>query len=287
MNRLALLAAVGASVSGCQEAVPAQEPAPARQSARQGAPSVVWAVGDGADGGGEAKRVARTIRRDRPARFLYLGDVYERGTPAEFRRNYTSVYGALNPITAPTPGNHEWGNRRTGYLPYWRRAKRRRQPSYYRFALAGWDVLSLNSETAHGRGSRQQRWLARAVRRPGTCRLAFMHRPYRSAGLHGDTRSLAALWRTLRGHARLVLSGHDHDMQRLRRRDGLTQYVSGAGGRERYPLDPLDRRVAFGRSDRFGALRIELRAGAAKLEFRSATGAVLDRSEVRCRPLSG
>lgn len=227
------------------------------------------------------------IRRDSPARFLYLGDVYERGTASEFRRNYSPAYGALNPITSPTPGNHEWGNRRTGYLPYWRRAKGRTKPSYYRYRLAGWDILSLNSETSHRAGSRQQRWLRRAVRDPGTCRLAFMHRPYLSAGLHGDTLSLGSLWRTLRGHARLVLSGHDHDMQRLRRRDGLTQYVSGAGGRARYALDSGDRRLAFGRDDRFGALRIELSADRAKLEFRSATGAVLDRSEVRCRPLSG
>lgn len=273
-----LLAGCGQSVGAAQQP---STPDPSRP------PAVIWAVGDGADGSRRAKQVARMIRRDRPARFLYLGDVYERGTAAEFRRNYSSVYGPLNRITAPTPGNHEWGNRRTGYFPYWRRAKRRSQPSYYRFRLEGWEILSLNSETSHGRGSRQQRWLARAVREPGTCRLAFMHRPYRSAGLHGDTRSLGALWRTLRGHARLVLSGHDHDMQRLRRHDGLTQYVSGAGGRARYPLDRSDRRLAFGRADRFGALRIELRDGVAKLEFRSATGAVLDTSEVRCRSLSG
>lgn len=281
MRRLALPVLAAALASGCQEAAPAQQPA------EPDAPTVVWAVGDGADGSRAAQRVARTIRRERPARFLYLGDVYERGTAAEFRRNYSSVYGALNPVTAPTPGNHEWGNRRTGYLPYWRRAKGRRQPSYYRFGLEGWEILSLNSETAHRRGSRQQRWLARAVREPGTCRMAFMHRPYQSAGLHGDTPSLQALWRTLRGHARLVLSGHDHDMQRMRRRDGLNQYVSGAGGRGRYPLDSRDPRLAFGRDDRYGALRIELRSGRAKLEFRSATGAVLDKSEVRCRPLSG
>lgn len=283
MKRLALAGAAGVlGIAGC-----GRGGAPAQQLTGSEAPTAVWAVGDGADGGSEGKQVARMIRRDRPARFLYLGDVYERGTPSEFRRNYSPAYGALNRITAPTPGNHEWGNRRTGYLPYWRRAKGRRQPSYYRFRLAGWEVLSLNSEMSHRRGSRQQRWLAGAVREPGTCRLAFMHRPYQSAGLHGDTRSLGSLWRTLRGHARLVLAGHDHDMQRLRRRDGLNQYVSGAGGRGRYPLDFRDPRVAFGRDDRFGALRIELRAKGAKLEFRSATGAVLDRSEVRCRPLSG
>ena len=97
------------------------------------------------------------------------------------------------------------------------------------------------------------------ARRSGTCRIAFLHRPYLSAGEYSPgTRSLGSLWRTLRGHARLVLSGHDHNMQRFKRRDGMTQYVSGAGGRERYRVNRRDSRLAFGRADRFGALRIEL-----------------------------
>ncbi len=248
---------------------------------------MIWAVGDGADGGSEGKQVARMIRADRPDRFLYLGDVYETGTASEFRDNYSPVFGRLDRITSPTPGNHEWPNRRTGYFPYWGRAKGRAQPSYYRYGLAGWEIVSLNSETAHRGGSRQQRWLKRAVaRRRGTCRIAFLHRPYLSAGEYKPgTRSLGSLWRTLRGHARLVLSGHDHNMQRFKRRDGMTHYVSGAGGNERYGVDTRDPRLAFGRGDRFGALRIELGKGSAKLEFRSASGRVLDRSEVRCAPL--
>jgi hypothetical protein len=249
----------------------------------------MWAVGDGADGSAQGRQIARLIRGDRPDRFLYLGDVYERGTASEFRRNYSPVYGALNRIAAPTPGNHEWGNRRSGYFPYWRRAKGRTQPSYYRFRAGDWEILSLNSETANGSGSRQQRWLRRVLaRRSGTCRIAFMHRPYMSAGAYKPgTRGLRSVWRTLRGHARLVLAGHDHNMQRFRRRNGMNQYVSGAGGRERYRVDRRDRRLAFGRGDRFGALRLELTGSTAKLQFRSGTGRVLDRSEVRCRPLGG
>lgn len=248
---------------------------------------VIWAVGDGADGGAQGKQVSRMIRTDHPDRFLYLGDVYERGTAADFRNHYGPVYGPLDQIAAPTPGNHEWGNRRTGYLPYWGRAKGRTQPSYYRFREGGWEIISLNSETAHRGGSRQQRWLRRVLRRhSGTCRIAFMHRPYMSAGAYKPgTHSLGSVWRTLRGHARLVLSGHDHNMQRFKRRDGMNQYVSGAGGRERYGVNRRDRRLAFGRGDRYGALRIELGEGSARLEFRSVTGRVLDRSRVRCRPL--
>lgn len=57
------------------------------------------------------------------------------------------------------------------------------------------------------------------------------------------------------------------------RRAGLTEYVSGAGGSVRYGLRG-DRRAAFARSDRTGALRMVL----------DVSGQVLDRSRASCRP---
>jgi hypothetical protein len=246
--------------------------------------AVVWAVGDGANGSVRAKRVARMIARDRPSSFLYLGDVYPFGSATYFRTGYESVYGRLDAVAAPTPGNHEWGQRHSGYYPYWRRAKGRPQAPWYRFSLGGWELLSLNSQAAHGEGSSQLRWLRRAVRSGGTCRLAFWHRPRFSAGrVHGNQPDVAPLWEALRGRARLIVNGHEHDMQRFKPRDGLTQYVSGAGGHVRYVLRP-DSRLAFGRSDRDGALRIQLESRRARLEFRSVDGRLLDRSETRCRP---
>ena len=70
---------------------------------------------------------------------------------------------------------------------------------------------------------------------------------------------------------------------RFRRRGGLTEYVSGAGGRVLYGLR-RDRRLAFGRTGVTGALRMELQPGAARLEFRSSSGRLLDRSRVSCSP---
>jgi Calcineurin-like phosphoesterase len=246
--------------------------------------AVVWAVGDGADGRPPAGRVARMVIRDRPAGFLYLGDVYETGTATEFRRNYHRVYQRLNPITAPTPGNHEWGNASTGYFPYWGAVKGRSLGPWYRSRIGSWEVLSLNSEAPHGKGSAQLRWLRANLEKPGSCRIALLHRPYLSAGDHGDARSLRTLWRTLQGHVTMVLSGHDHNMQRAYPEGGITQYVSGAGGRKRYGVHP-DGRFAFTNDTFYGGLRIELRRGLARTEFRALRGGVLDRNTVRCRPL--
>ena len=246
-------------------------------------PVTIWAVGDGADGEQAGRRLAAMIERRRPARLLYLGDVYEDGTREEFTRNYASVYGDLARRTAPTPGNHEWGRHPDGYDDYWEDVTGHPTPPWYDFRLAGWHILSLNSEAPHGEDSEQVRWLRRRVAGSGDCRLAFWHRPLMSAGKHGDSEDTLPLWAPLRGRARIVLGGHDHNMQRFRPRDGITQYVSGAGGRGRYAVREDDPRLAFGNDDAHGALRIALRPGRADLAFVRADGRVLDRSTVRCQ----
>jgi hypothetical protein len=247
-------------------------------------PAVVWAVGDGADGSQIARRLARRIERDRPDALLYLGDVYPSGTAEDFERNYHTIYGPLADITWPTPGNHEWWAREQGYYPYWRREHPEAARPWYRFSLGGWELVSLNSETPHGPGSRQLRWLSRVLdSADGTCRLAFWHRPrFGATSVHGDSPDVAPLWNALRGNARLILNGHEHALMRYRRRDGLTEYVAGAGGRVRYTLRP-DSRAAFGRSDRTGALRLELSPGEATMEFRAVNGELLDQSRATCR----
>lgn len=253
--------------------------------------AVVWAVGDGPDGGKSARAVAARIRAGRADRFLYLGDIYGStvagflrgdGTAKDYRDRYAPLYGALAHRSAPTPGNHEWPQRADGYEPYWRKVFGTTPPAYYSFTSGGWQLLSLNSEVPHGRDSAQVRWLARQVARPGTCRLAFWHRPRFSIGHHGDQPDVAPLWNALRGHAVLVVSGHDHNMQRFRPVGGMTQVVSGAGGHGHYALH-RETRLVFGDDADYGALRIDLRPGRARLRFVSADGGVLDTSAVRCR----
>ena len=252
--------------------------------------ALIWAVGDGADGSVRAQRVAARMRRKRFDRVLYLGDVYGAGllrhvrgdgTATDYRKRFDPVYGDFARRIAPTPGNHEWPQRGDGYEPYWAAALGEKPPAYYSFRAGGWQLLSLNSEAPHGPRSAQVRWLRAQVRRPGTCRLAFWHRPRLNAGRYRDAHDVAPLWDALRGRARLVVSGHDHDMQRFKPRDGIAQYVSGAGGRGLYRVNQRDPRLAFGASV-YGALRIELRPGRARLAFVSVGGEILDISVVRC-----
>lgn len=245
--------------------------------------ATLWAVGDGPDGGSAARRVARLIRRDKPDRVLYLGDVYESGTRQEFQGNFAPLYGPLGKRLAPTPGNHDWPNHAEGYDPYWRGVIGRPVSHFYSFASGGWQILSLNSESAHDAGSGQLRWLRARLKGKTTCRLAFWHRPRYSAGeVHGDQPDVQPFWNALRRHAAIVVNGHEHDMQRFKARTGITEFVSGAGGHGRYGLVRGRRALAFG-STRYGALRLALQPRLARYRFVSTSGKVLDSGSVRCR----
>jgi hypothetical protein len=248
--------------------------------------SVVWALGDGADGGPEGRAVAGMIGARRVDRFLYLGDVYPSGTAREFERNYAPLYGGFDRIAAPTIGNHEWANVATGYVPYWTAAKGTPPPLRYAFAVSGWQLIGLNSNAPQANSPQQLGWLERTIERApryGTCRIAFMHHPIFSAGIHGDLSALQPIFTELRDHASIVLSGHDHDMQRLKPVAGITQLVDGSGGAELYPVNRDDTRLAFYDDTHHGAIRLKLRPERAVISFVASDGSLLDRSAVGCK----
>jgi len=246
--------------------------------------SVVWAVGDGGDGLAEAREVADLIEAGDPDRVIYLGDVYETGTAEEFEANFALVYRDLLAIIEPTPGNHEWPRHRSGYDPFWEEVKGRPQPHRYAFQTGGWEVISLNSEDLGSPHDPQLDWLEGEIAEGGDCRIAFWHRPRYSAGRHGDEPGVEPFWEILRGRARLVLGGHDHNYQRFAPVGGLIQIVAGAGGREAYEVDEQREGLAASHDEEYGALRLELRPGRADYEYVTADRDVIDRGAVTCDP---
>ena len=245
--------------------------------------TVLWAVGDGPDGGDDARAVADLIKRGDPDRLLYLGDVYSEGTEEDYEEDYEPLYGRLDPITLPTPGNHEWDNRDEGYDAYWEENGRNFDDHWYSTSIQGWQLISLNSEEDLDPESEQLQWLGGQLGRPGNCRLAFWHAPrYSASTAHGDDEDIEPLWDALEGKAALVVNAHDHNMQRLRERDGITTLISGAGGHSHYEVDRDYDGLAFGNGTDYGALRIELRPGRADFAFFTVGGRMVDSGTVPC-----
>jgi acid phosphatase type 7 len=245
-----------------------------------GETAMVWAVGDANPP--NSADVVRLIRRSDPDMILYLGDVYPEGSRDDFTR-WAKPWRGLVRRMAPTPGKHEWENASEGYEPYWREVTGQTPPTHYSFDAGGWEILSVNGELTET--GPVESWLRDKASSGGNCRIAFWHRPPYSAGKYeeGDPRA-REYWDELRGGARIITTGHDHDMQRLRRRDGITLFISGAGGRHRHNVDENDPKLAFGDDDHFGALRLLLSEGRAKWRFVSARGRVLDSGSLSCRP---
>jgi 3',5'-cyclic AMP phosphodiesterase CpdA len=258
----------------------AAKPIPSAKSKRT---AQVWAIGDGADGGDSARQVADMVAAAKPDRLLYLGDVYDDGTSENFARNYRPVYGRFDKITAPTPGNHDWPNHAQGYDPYWKAVGLVTNRHYYSFRAGGWEIVSLNSESGLENGSPQRRWLEQKVRKPGTCRIGFWHRPYLNAGKHGDQKDTAPLWRAMSGRAALVVNGHDHNFQHFKRRNGIVELISGAGGHDPYQSNGRDPRLVWDDDDQHGALRLDLRPGLARFRFVALPGRTVHSGSVRCR----
>jgi acid phosphatase type 7 len=250
--------------------------------------AIVWAVGDGGVVETTDDRVADRLQAEGPFQhLLYLGDVYETGTAQEFRDNFAPSFGRFRSIGHPTPGNHEWDNRAEGYDPFWgSRAPRNSGGHYYSFEVAGWHIISLNSEEDASAGSPQADWLRRDLATyTGSCTLPFIHRPRSSAGTYGNTTRFDALWKLLAGRAPAILSGHEHNYQRFKPDEhGIRQFIVGTGGRPLYGVNEADPRLEASDDETFGALRLELQPGRADFQFVALDGRRLDSGTLTCTP---
>jgi len=154
---------------------------------------VLAASGDGAGGEQSEADVVGLIKSWNPNLFLYLGDVYEKGSPTEFHNwyNLPGGYGDLRSITDPTPGNHEYNSSGTaaGYFDYWNNV-----PHSFSVDAGNWHLVSFDANGAYGQsgaGTPQYNWLANDLAtssRP--CTLVYFHEPRYNVGEEGDTPSL-------------------------------------------------------------------------------------------------
>jgi hypothetical protein len=264
---------------------------------QSGQPFIVAAVGDGAGGGDNEAKVADLITSSNPNLFLYLGDVYEQGTPTEFANWYGSAntyFGQLKSITNPTVGNHDYLTEgAAGYFNYWNNI-----PNFYSFNAGGWHFIRLNSngsKVSTKPGDDQYTWLQEDLQKnTQPCTIVYYHHPLFNIGTEGPTEGMTDIWKLLTDHkVSIVLNGHDHDYQRWQpldgdgkpNPDGITEFVVGTGGHGLQSFPQSDVRVAYSNNSNpiaFGALFFQLNSRGANFTFMSTDRSVLDSGVIPC-----
>lgn len=240
---------------------------------------VLAAVGDAAANEAKPNRLAATIAQSSPALLLYLGDVYEFGSFTEDRNHYgmsalddasgATLWGTMAAITQPTIGNHEIEGSVShvdDWTDYWHQ-----RPNYLWFDFGGVRFFDLDSNIAMDADSPQYGFVQAHLPPPGSCIVAFWHRPVLSnSKVRTDVRPMWKLLANSGGD--LVVNGHTHNMTAYKPLDQfldvsaeahMPELISGAGGHSlgHASTDPKDR-IAFTLGKTAGSLRLTLNGAA-------------------------
>lgn len=250
--------------------------------------TVIFALGDGADGSSTSAGLATYVKAQNPDRFFYLGDVYETGTASEFTNRYEPLYGSMAAKTDPVIGNHEYGNRGSGYYPYWmnKRGWTQEQAKHrsYVDAASGWQIIAYSSETSM---SAEGSWVASQVaKHPGTCRIVMAHKGRHVVvdTSHNDNSNQEPVWSRIVNKTAINLVGHNHIYGRLAPVSGVHVFTSGAGGHGLRSLGGQHHTVAKSKTLVATATRLVLRPGAADFRQVDKNGTIHDSGTISCQP---
>lgn len=222
------------------------------------------------------------------------------GTEENFLQCYAPTWGRFKDRTRPAPGNHEYHTKGAGpYFKYFGAAAGEPGKGYYSYELAGWHILSLNSDCSDiggcGAGSPEEVWLRQDLAtHSAACTLAYWHHPLFSSGhTHGNDPEMKVFWQDLyNAGAEIVISGHDHDYERFAPQDpdarpdparGIREFVVGTGGRHRRGFGPPKPNSEVRNSDTFGVLKLTLHPNGYEWQFIPVAGATFtDSGEGTC-----
>ena len=241
----------------------------------------VAVIGDFGSNKPAEAQVAALVAGFQPDLVVTVGDNnYPDGAAETIDRNIGKYYarwiapykGAFGPGATenrffPTLGNHDW--RTPGAKPYLDYFELPGNERYYELERGDVHLFFIDSDSDEPDGvtrdSVQARWLRDALARSkAPHRWVFFHHPPYSSGPHGSTPELQ--WPFRAWGATAVFSGHDHDYERFAVGE-MPYLVVGTGGASLYRF----RQPLFGsavrQEQRFGALKLELSAGAARGEF--------------------
>lgn len=198
----------------------------------------------------------------------------EDGAEWQYTRCFEESWGQFKDRLRPAAGNHDYYTPGAQpYFEYFGAAAGNPGEGWYSYDYGGWHIVVLNSncnDVACGTNSPQLTWLREDLAASDAlCTLAIWHHPRWSSGMAGSDGRMSAAYRALyAAGADVVLSGHDHDYERLAPLDpegqrdpqrGIRQFVIGTGGAYFRPFLNLLPESEANKSFAFGVLRFTLR----------------------------
>ncbi|MFN8443817.1 MAG: metallophosphoesterase [Caldilineaceae bacterium] len=245
-------------------------------------------IGDYGTGTQPETDVANLVKRWTPDFIVTLGDNnYPSGEQATLETHITRDYSDFitNDVNTtrfwPSLGNHDWiATNAQPYLGYFTLPNNER---YYDMVRGNVHLFAVDSDPHEPDGntsnSTQAQWLQTVLQGSASHWkfVYFHHAPY-SSSTHGPT--VAMQWPFKDWGASVVLSGHEHSYERLEL-DGLTYFVNGLGGANRYvcksPSVPGSQKCYI---DDFGAMLVEADSCQMTFLFITRSGAIQDRHEL-------
>lgn len=196
------------------------------------APVRFLAFGDSGGGGADQRTLAEQMLTVPYDLIVHTGDIaYDNGAISEFEDNVFSIYAPLFQHIPffPAAGNHEYNSlsaapfRAVFSLPG-------QNERWYSYDWGRVHFVALDTESDF---ATQAAWLDEdlgATAQPW--RIVYFHKPPYSSGEHGsDAGVRGVLGPVFEKHGvQLVLSGHDHDYERVTPTKGVQYVVTGGGG---------------------------------------------------------
>jgi hypothetical protein len=255
------------------------------------------AIGDFGEGNDGAADTARMVRGWDPDLIVTTGDNnYPDGGADTIDRNIGRFYhefignyrgsfgpGATGNRFFPSLGNHDWET--PGARPYLDYFTLPGNERYYDFVRGPVHFFVLSSDPAEPDGltpdSVQGRWLRNALRASRSVfNVVYFHHPPYSSGMHGPTPTMQ--WPFREWGADVILSGHDHNYERLRV-GNLPYLVVGSSAKLRPIGSPVAGSLVRDSTD-VGALLIHANEKRMTLQYQLRDGRILDTLTMTPRP---
>lgn len=194
------------------------------------------AIGDTGTGSRQQNELAREMLDYRtvfPYEFVIMvGDnMYGGEKAADFKSKFEEPYRPILDAGVKfyaSLGNHDESNQRLYEL------FNMNGQEYYRFKQGDVAFYALNSNYMD---KRQIKWIEDEMGKDTTkWKIAFFHHPpYSSGEAHGSSTSLREIVEPLfiKYGVDLVFTGHEHFYERIRPQNGITYFITGAGGKLR------------------------------------------------------